>query len=23
MCDLVNHTRIPEEHHLPDWVCRD
>jgi len=23
MCDSVNHTHIPEEHHLPDWVCRD
>jgi len=23
MCDSVNHTRIPEEHHLPDWVCWD
>jgi len=23
MCDSVNHTHIPEEHHLLDWVCRD
>jgi len=23
MCDSVNHTRFPEEDHLPDWVCRD
>ena len=23
MCDSVNHTRFPEEDHVPDWVCRD
>jgi len=23
MCDSANHTRIPEEDHLPDWVRRD
>jgi len=23
LCDSVNHSRIPEELHLPGWVCRD
>jgi len=23
MCDSVNHTRFPEEDHLPDWARRD
>jgi hypothetical protein len=22
-CDSVNHTRFPEEDHLPDWAHRD
>jgi len=23
VCDSVNHTRFPKEHHLPDWARRD
>jgi len=23
MCDSVNHTRLPKEDHVPDWVCWD
>jgi len=23
MCDLVNHTHIPKEDHLPDWARLD
>ena len=23
MCDWVNHARLPEEMHLPDWTRRD